>query len=268
MDDMIDGKIVRTVQREKDLSVSDLESRYDEFSEDNPHNQALKTVLTRLLGHAARPEAKGAVNSLLRRMADISSRPCSVSSLANLMFDRITRPWRPVFERAAWFLRGLYPDVHAGSSESVCLLFDMERLFEAFVGVLIRQHWRDSGARVVLQGPRQHFAHSSIGPAFEMRPDATIIASSRNPERIYDAKWKRLDATTQNAGVNRSDIYQMASYASGYGCRHVTLVFPSSDKVAAGLVETFEISDPYASRVDVFALDLHALALGQLCQMA
>ena len=99
-------------------------------------------------------------------------------------------------------------------------------------------------------------------PAFEMRPDATIISSSRNPESIYDAKWKRLDVTTQNAGVNRSDIYQMASYASGYGCRHVTLVFPSSDKVAAGLVETFEISDPYASRVDVFALDLHALALG------
>jgi 5-methylcytosine-specific restriction enzyme subunit McrC len=80
--------------------------RYDEFSADNPHNQALKAVLTRLLSHAACAEAKGAVNSLLRRLADVSSRPCSVASLANLTFDRFTRPWQSVFERMAQFLGG------------------------------------------------------------------------------------------------------------------------------------------------------------------
>jgi 5-methylcytosine-specific restriction endonuclease McrBC regulatory subunit McrC len=74
--------------------------------------------------------------------------------------------------------------------------------------------------------------------------------------RIYEAKWKRFDSAAPNSGIAREDIYQMASYASGYDCRHITLVYPRDDQVGSGLVEMFEISDVNASRVDVFTLDL------------
>jgi 5-methylcytosine-specific restriction enzyme subunit McrC len=77
--------------------------RYDEFTSDNVHNQALKAALTQLLDVAVSTEAKGAVNALLLRMA---------------------------------------------------------RLFETYVGVLIRRAWRGAGPEVILQGPRYCFATS------------------------------------------------------------------------------------------------------------
>jgi len=137
--------------------------RYDQFSADNPHNQALKAVLTRLLDYAVAAETKGTVNALLRRMEDVSSQPPSAARLARLRFDRITKPWQSLFERAAWFLKGLYPDVRAGACDNICLVFDMERLFEAYVGVLIRRSWRATAAEIKLQGPRRHLANATRG---------------------------------------------------------------------------------------------------------
>jgi 5-methylcytosine-specific restriction endonuclease McrBC regulatory subunit McrC len=95
-----------------------------------------------------------------------------------------------------------------------------------------------------------------------MRPDVTVTTEDRRPQRVYDAKWKRLDTNAPNSGISRDDMYQMASYASGYDCEHITLLYPSSDETPPGLVETFELSDAQSSRVDVFALNLHALVRG------
>jgi len=119
-----------------------------------------------------------------------------------------------------------------------------------------------TGAQVVLQGPRQHLANATGGAAFEMRPDAAALNDDRHPVRIYDVKWKRLDTVAANSGIAREDIYQMASYASGYDCRHISLLYPCDDQVNSGLVETFKISDVNATRVDVFTLDLQALVSG------
>jgi 5-methylcytosine-specific restriction enzyme subunit McrC len=235
--------------------------QFDEFTADNVHNRALKAVLLRLLHFAVTTETKGVVNALLLRMADISTQAPSVARLERLRFDRITKVWQPVFNRAAQFLKGLYPDVRAGQSDNVCLLFDMERLFEAYVGVLIRRSWRGTGSEVMLQGPRHCFASAAAGEIFEMRPDAAVTEHGRCL-RIYDTKWKRLDTSQRDLGISQGDIYQMASYASGYNCRHISLLYPRDDQVRAGLVETFELSDGRNSRVDVFALDLETLVGG------
>jgi 5-methylcytosine-specific restriction enzyme subunit McrC len=256
------GRIHLTVHVRRNLfDRSHIFCRYEEFSVNNPHNQALKAVLARLLNHAVAAETKGAVNALLRRMEDVSNQPPSALHLARLRFDRLTRPWQPLFERAAWFLKGMYPDVRAGASDNICLVFDMERLFEAYVGVLIRRSWRATGAEVKLQGPRRYFANATRGRAFEMRPDATVL-TDRRLMRIYDAKWKRLDGAAPNWGIAREDIYQMASYASGYDCQHISLLYPCDGQTGPGLVETFQLADVHASRVDVFALDLQALVRG------
>jgi 5-methylcytosine-specific restriction enzyme subunit McrC len=240
--------------------------RYDEFSADNVHNRVLKAVLGRLLVQALGAQAKRAVNGLLRRLEDISLRPCSASDISRLRFDRLTAPWRPIFDRAAEFMRGLYPDVSAGQSEGPCLLFNMERLFEVFVGARLRRQWCSadaSGMQVVLQGPQRHFASArNEKPAFRMRPDITIVGDDDTVERIYDAKWKRLDAKAAYHGVSGDDIYQMASYAGRYGCGRLALLYPCSEGAVPGLVESFDIRCPGAPRIEVYTLDLLALTRG------
>ena len=215
---------------------------YDELSPDNVHNRALKFVLGRLLAHALGTGVKTAVNGLLRRLEEVADRPCNAGDVERLPFDRLTRPWQSTFARAAWLLRGLYPDVLAGKIAGVCLLFNMERLFEAFVGAVLRRQWRGSDATVVLQGSGLHFARASGGLAFGMRPDATVIAADKQPVLIADAKWKRLNTQAVNAGVGRDDIYQMAAYAGRYRCRDLALLYPSGDGVLPGQLESFAVS--------------------------
>jgi 5-methylcytosine-specific restriction enzyme subunit McrC len=234
---------------------------YDEFSVDNAHNRSLKAVLTCLLELAVAAKAKQAVNALLLRMTDVSTEAPSMARLEKLRFDRITEVWQPVFDWAAQFLKGLYPDVRAGQSDNVCLLFDMERLFEAYVGVLIRRAWRGTRTELRLQGPRHCFASAATGEVFEMRPDAAVLEDDQCL-RIYDTKWKMLNTSKLDWGVSQGDIYQMASYASRYDCHQMSLLYPRDNQVAAGLLETFELSDGRSSRVDVFALDLEALVQG------
>ena len=95
-----------------------------------------------------------------------------------------------------------------------------------------------------------------------MRPDISVVADDDTVERIYDAKWKRLDATAAYHGVSGDDIYQMASYAGRYRCGRLTLLYPPSDGVVSGPVKSFDICCLGAPRIDVYVLDLLALARG------
>ena len=235
---------------------------FDELSPDNPYNRALKAVLSRLLPQAIGTEARTAVSGLLHRLAEVTDVPCSAVDIDRLLFNRLTESWRPVFQRASWFLRGLYPDVSAGSVEGLCLLFDMQRLFEAFVGACLRREWRmgGDGSRIILQGPPRHLAGSAEGPVFRLRPDAAVISSGGSVERLLDAKWKRLDASAASRGVTREDAYQLTAYAGAYRCSRVALVYPRAPGLAAGLVETFDLRVPSPSRIEVYTFDLLAAA--------
>jgi 5-methylcytosine-specific restriction enzyme subunit McrC len=184
-----------------------LQCAFDELSPDNPHNRALKAVLGKLLPQAMGHEARAAVSGLLHRLAEVSEAPCSAGDIDRLPFSRLTEAWRPMFQRASWFLRGLFPDVRAGTADSLCLLFDMQRLFEAFVGACVRREWRSRAAdsRVVLQGPSQYLARSAGGPAFRLRPDAAVVGTTGAVERLLDAKWKRLKPGAAGLGVTSED---------------------------------------------------------------
>ena len=45
---------------------------------------------------------------------------------------------------------------------------------------------------------------------------------------ILDAKWKRVDATTDDLkhGIQQADVYQLYAYAKRYRCSVVALVYP------------------------------------------
>jgi hypothetical protein len=89
----------------------------------------------------------------------------------------------------------------------------------------------------VLQGPSKHLAHSAEGPAFRLRPDAVVVSTTDSIERLFDAKWKRLDPGAVGRGVAREDAYQLATYAGAYRCPSVALVYPRARGLPAGLVE-------------------------------
>jgi 5-methylcytosine-specific restriction enzyme subunit McrC len=151
---------------------------FDELTADNAHNRALKAVWARLLPQAIGAAGRAAVGGLSHRLTEIPDAPCSVPDIDRLALNRLTESWKPVFQRAGWFLRGLFPDVRAGDTEGLCLLFDMQRLFETFVGACLRREWRVNSAnsRIVLQALRGTLPTRPMG-----RPSACNPMRRRSP---------------------------------------------------------------------------------------
>ena len=237
---------------------------FDERTIDNPHNRALKAVLTRLVPLTASAPAKAIVTTLLHRFDEVTQTPVTPLDIDHLSFDRMIHRWEPVFERAKWLLQGLFPDVRGGEVNGSCLLFNMERLFEAFLGVKLRQAWQTPSAghfRVVLQGPRQILAQSEKRAAFRLRPDIAVMDGDR-VIRIFDAKWKRLDSRISNSGILISDVHQLTSYASRYSCDRVALVYPASAAFPAGVIDTFTLGIPNKPNLNIHAVDIRRLADG------
>jgi 5-methylcytosine-specific restriction enzyme subunit McrC len=246
------------------LDRAHIHCRFDELTIDNDHNRLLRAVLTLLLPLAASPEAKGAVNSLLLRLDDVSRVVCSAADLARLQFTRASAPWRPIFEQANLFLRHRYPDIRVGVHTGPGLLFDMQRLFEAFVGVKLRGVWRSVPDHTVhLQGPQRHFAVGREGPAFRMIPDIAVVADGGSVRRLYDTKWKELDWHGGGWGIDRGDLYQMAAYAARYGCDRLALIYPCDKAVPYEPVDAFVLQCADAPQVSIYALDLVSIVHGK-----
>ena len=214
---------------------------FDERTTDNPYNRILKAVLALLRPLAIGSHAKATVASLLHRFDEVAGASVTPLEIDRLIFDRMIRRWEPVFEHAKWLLQGLFPDVRAGEIDGTCLLFNMEKLFEAFLGVKLRRAWQNAalvGFRFCLQGPQKSLAQTDSGTAFSLKPDITVQKDG-DVIRVFDAKWKRLDPRKPNAGISPADVYQLSAYASRYRCRSVSLVYPATTDCPAGLVGSF-----------------------------
>lgn len=199
---------------------------FDEFSENNMLNQALKAAL-RVLAKVAQSQANQRnIAELIFCFQDVDDvAPLTIKwELAST--NRLSARYKPILALARLFIEGKSPDVVSGAGEGFALLFDMNELFESYVGAIVRRVFGARGMTVSLQGPKRHLArHTNGKPAFELRPD--IVASQDGRIAfIIDTKWKRLKEAAYREGVSSPDVYQMFAYATQYTSPDVTLLYP------------------------------------------
>lgn len=121
----------------------------------------------------------------------------------------------------------------AGAADAPGLLFDMNKLFEAYV-FRLEERVSDDHQYVQSQKPQMTLATLQGAGVFTLKPDITVWQTEPGQvasriTRVVDAKWKRLSALAPNWGVDQGDIYQMLAYAIRYKCNHMELVYPAPD---------------------------------------
>lgn len=257
---LIQGKILKYIERNENLNVlrgrlrveqqfkqnlahrERLFCQYDELSEDNIHNQVLKYVLRVLLKMAIGNRSRLQVTELLMRFDPISDVPADTALLDSLSFDRSTARYESIFDQCRWFLEGVHQDVLAGKETCVSLLFDMNQLFETYVGAELRKKAWGEGLRVREQGPRKYFARrqDTDEHVFMMKPDISFLNEKNQVVAIADAKWKILDEGEKKLGISQADLYQMESYASRYRVKDLFLVYPMQQKMTTPIQLTLK----------------------------
>ena len=76
--------------------------------------------------------------------------------------------------------------------------------------------------------------------AFTMKPDMNLKWD--DVRFIFDVKWKRINENDNDSkhGISQADVYQLFAYGKKYGCRHVALVYPKTNRFRELLRYTFD----------------------------
>jgi len=254
---ILQGKLRDYVEQEENLSVmrgrliipqhirhnivhkERLYCRFDEFSEDMLMNQILRFTLLLLLPWTRFSKTKKQLNELLMHFDGVSDAPITLQSFNLLKKDRINQRFQPVLEQCRLFIAAIKPDVLAGSTPLFSLLFDMNRLFEAWVAEKLKPWAHQQGWHLRTQGPRKYLAmRNGDSPQFQLRPDIALVDDNGVPQLIADTKWKLLNESDRKLGVSSSDMYQLYAYAGRYECPRLQLIYPAQ----AGLFQHYEFN--------------------------
>ncbi|HCX33213.1 MAG TPA: restriction endonuclease, partial [Rhodocyclaceae bacterium] len=131
-----------------------LACRYDELSDDIALNRIMKATI----GHLARMSRNATNVQRLRELAFVYADVSEVSIPAlrweDVVIDRTNRSWQELFGMAQLFLRNRYQTTSAGLGQGSALLFEMNALFEEYIGRLVSKALAGSDFRVKLQGGR------------------------------------------------------------------------------------------------------------------
>jgi len=203
---------------------------FDERSEDTPLNRVLKAALLAVSPVLDSPRTASMITELRHAMDAVADVSPTSGQLDRLRTDRMNRHLEPLLALAKLILGNQNPDqgrsVQASRS-TYGLIWDMNVLFEEYVGRSTVQALEPLGLRVLLQTGARHLATETQHqkPAFLLKPDI-LIQSGRTPIAVADTKWKRLDAKARDLGVAESDVYQLLAYANRYDVDRAYLLYP------------------------------------------
>lgn len=147
----------------------------------------------------------------------------------DVVIDRTNSAWQELFGMTQLFLRNRYQTTSAGSGQGSALLFEMNALFEEYIGRLVTRALAGSEFRVTLEGGRLCCLTSvdDKREIFQTRPDI-LIKRGDQVAHVIDTKWKRISARIDDPkqGVSQADVYQMMAYAQLYKAPRLTLLYP------------------------------------------
>ncbi|MGI3230896.1 McrC family protein [Streptomyces sp. GTA36] len=206
-----------------------VEIAYDEFTTDTPENRLLRAATERLLRLPGVP---------CRVRARLMHQRTRLAEVAPLVRGQKLPEWRPsrlnaryqhALHLAGAILDGASAEHRPGGLRIDGYLFDMNKVFEDFVCVALREALRPYGGRGVLQAKGVHLDQDE---RVRMRPDFVWYGDGNQgrPLAVVDAKYK----TEQKHGYPGSDLYQMLAYCAALGLSEGHLVYAKGNVSSTG----------------------------------
>lgn len=206
---------------------SRLACRYDDLSTDIALNRIMKAAIVSLTRIARSGANQRRLRELSFAFSDITATPVSALPWDDVVLDRTNARWRELVNMAKLLLGERFQTTSAGEGKGFSLLFEMNTLFEEYIGRMVTRALSGSHLQVVRQGGRVYCLESTTGRLFQTKPDILIKDGSKVVQ-VIDTKWKRIAAKMDDKklGVAQADVYQMMAYGQLYNCPRLTLLYP------------------------------------------
>lgn len=229
---------------------------HDELLPDRPENRLVKTTLLYLRRNSHDNGNVRRVIQLLPAFEGVGRCTNIDADLARCIDDRSTRAYGTLLAWCRVFLHGESFTMFKGESVATALLFPMEKVFEDYVGRLLKRRALHDPLveRVELQATGQWLFE---GRRVSLRPD--ILCGCANGRRVVlDTKWKRVFGPRD---LSVADMHQMYAYGQRYRAededmQHVVLLYPWHEGVKPGLMPEGRHVSSDGVQVDMFFFDL------------
>jgi len=193
---------------------------YEEFSNDRVENRLIKTCLEYLYSKSILNKNQQKIREFLFVFDTIRVSHTPKNDFKNLKLNRQMKEYESVLLYAKTFLYGNSFAPHKGSDLVFTLLFDMNLLFESYVGMYLKK----KGFNVELQDKGKYLVESHN--KFALKPDI-VINKGTDKELIADTKYKNISSTKD---ISQSDMYQLYAYGTKYKqTSQLYLIYPKND---------------------------------------
>ena len=181
------------------------------------------------------------------------------SPLPDIQFDRSNRRYITSWKLAERILQSCAPDLRAGASDFVSMLFSMNDLFESSMAAVFRSIVPGT-VPLHTQGPGQYLLQRPSGSVFAMKPDIVVGWKREDyPTTVIDTKWKLLDSKDMyRLGVSQADAYLMYAYAHRYMAERVVLLYPHWNGLTSspGLQAVYHLPEDSRRTIEVWTVDV------------
>jgi 5-methylcytosine-specific restriction enzyme subunit McrC len=182
---------------------------YDEYLPDIEVNRILKSALVKLNKISKNMKNQKHLRELLFIFDNVSKykrKDFKYVLNRNLSYYKNALLWAEVFLKNRSF------SVFRGENKAFALLFDMNKLFENYVGDFFKRRCKN----VKLQDKK--FKLFENEEKFALIPDIVI-----NKKIIFDTKWKIIN---EKSDISQADLYQMYAYVTKYKIKRGYLLYP------------------------------------------
>ena len=188
---------------------------YQEFSTDRAENRLIKSTLEFLYRCSKSSKNQRLIREYLFVFDEISSSSDINADFNCLKLNRQTKHYEQALLWSKIFLQNKSFSPYKGSEIAFALLFDINKLFESYVGNFIKKKFLDAK----LQHSGKHLIEKPRG--FMLKPDIFIRHQKRN--YIADTKWKIVKSKDD---ISQADLYQLYAYGKKYECNKLYLIYP------------------------------------------
>ena len=190
---------------------------YSEFLSNIKINRIIKTTLKFLYKKSNSSKNQQKIRELLFIFDEVLECEDYKNFFAKLVMNRQVKHYEQTLLWCKIFLLNNSFTPHKGDDLAFALLFDMNALFESYVGNFIKKSFPGT----ILQHSEKHLVEEP--KSFKLRPD--IFLESKF---IADTKWKIISSSND---ISQADLYQLYAYGKKHECSKLYLIYPKIEGV-------------------------------------
>ena len=190
---------------------------YSEFLNDIKINRIIKKTLKFLYKKSNSSKNQQKIRELLFIFDEVSECEDYKNFFAKLVINRQVKHYEQTLLWCKIFLLSNSFTPYKGDDLAFALLFDMNALFESYVGDFIKKSFPGT----ILQHSEKHLVEEP--KSFKLRPD--IFLESKF---IADTKWKIIKSKDD---ISQADLYQLYAYGKKHECDKLYLIYPKIEDI-------------------------------------